>query len=124
MDQFVPDVSENDITRVVGRDFSAGVHDVIYEMIRRLEVREKTRVVLACLKNSKGNVEKLKGELTNAGGYWREIISEAEYPNYPKKSFRIDTLSRDEKERIIEKDKKQYVAWLRAADADETRSEA
>lgn len=71
MDQFVPDVSENDITRVVGRDFSAGVHDVIYEMIRRLEVR-----------------------------------------------------ARDEKERIIEKDKKQYVAWLRAADADETRSEA
>lgn len=65
MDQFVPDVSENDITRVVGRDFSAGVHDVIYEMIRRLEVRardEKERIIefgapdLAYARPLKGNV--------------------------------------------------------------------
>jgi hypothetical protein len=41
-----------------------------------------------------------------------EIIGEAEYPNYTKKMFRIDRLSADEQNRIIEKDKAQYLAWL------------
>ena len=81
-------------------------------MIRGVEVREKPRVIMACLKNANGNFEKLKGELANASGWWREIIGKAEYPNYTKKMFRIDRLSADEKERIIEKDKAQYLAWL------------
>jgi hypothetical protein len=81
-------------------------------MIRGIEVREKPRVIMACLKNADGNFEKLQGELANAGGWWREIIGEAEYPSYTKKMFRIDRLSADEKERIIEKDKTQYLAWL------------
>lgn len=120
--QYVPDVSENDIERVIVRDFSADAHAVIYEMIRQVVVREKTRVVLACLKNSNGNLEKLKGELQNAGGYWREIIGEAEYPNYTKKWFRIDKLSPDEKVRIIEKDKNQYLTWLGRMDVNDERN--
>ncbi len=110
--QYIPEVSEDDIKRVIVRDFVASAHDVIHEMIRQVVVRERERVVLACLKNSAGNLEKLKGELANAGGYWREIIGEAEYPNYTKKWFRIDKLSPDEKARIIEKDKNQYLTWL------------
>jgi hypothetical protein len=58
-----------------------------------------------------GNVEKLRGDLSNASGWWREIIGEAEYPNYTKKMFRIDRLSAAEQNRIIEKDKAQYLAW-------------
>jgi transposase-like protein len=46
-------------------------------MIRDVEVREKPRVILACLKNANGNLEKLQAELANAAGYWREIIGEA-----------------------------------------------
>jgi hypothetical protein len=123
MVQYVPDVSEEDIKRIVRRDFSAEFLGAIHEMIRGVEVREKTRVVLACLKNAKGSFEKLKGELTNADGYWREIISEAEYPNYSKKMFRMDELSADEKQRIIEKDKNQYLMWLHRANTDEKRNE-
>lgn len=111
--QYVPSVSESDIERIVQRDYSSDLQAVIHEMIRGIEVREKPRVIMACLKNANGNFEKLKGELTNASGWWREIIGEAEYPNYTKKMFRIDRLSADEKERIIEKDKTQYLAWLR-----------
>ncbi|HEX6412826.1 MAG TPA: hypothetical protein VFZ94_07265 [Burkholderiales bacterium] len=65
-------------------------------MIRGIEVREKPRVIMACLKNANGNLEKLSGDLANASGWWREIIGEAEYPNYTKKMFRIDRLSADE----------------------------
>ena len=75
-------------------------------------MREKPRVIMACLKNADGNFEKLEGELANARGWWRGIIGEAEYSNYTKKMFRIDRLSADEKERIIEKDRTQCLAWL------------
>lgn len=113
MAQYVPEVNEADIERVVRRDYPPELHAAIQEMIRGVEVVEKPRVVMACLKNGNGNFEKLKGELANASGWWREIISEAEYPNYTKKWFRMDKLGEEEKQRIIEKDKDQYLAWLR-----------
>ena len=75
-------------------------------------MRENPRVILACLKTANGDFSKLKAQLADADGWWREIISEAEYPNYTRKMFRIDRLSADEKERIIEKDKSQYLQWL------------
>jgi hypothetical protein len=110
--QYVPAVSDEDVERVVRRDYPAEIHSVIHQLLRSVDVREKPRVILACLKNAGGNVEKLKAELTNADGDWREIIGEAEYPNYTKKMFRIDGLSTEERERIIEKDKRQYLEWL------------
>lgn len=115
MAQYVPTVSESDIERIVRRDYSSEVHPAIHEMIQGVEVIEKARVILACLKNSNGNFQKLEGELKNASGWWREIILEAEYPNYAKKMFRIDRLPATERERIIEKDKNQYLAWLHKA---------
>jgi len=74
---------------------------------------------MACLKNATGNFEKLKSELTDASGYWREIIEEAEYPNYTKKISRLDGLSADEKGRISEKDRTQYLAWLHRRGSDD-----
>jgi hypothetical protein len=112
MPQYVPTVSDQDVARIVRRDYPVELHAVIHRMIQCVDVREKPRVILACLKNASGDVEKLKGELVNAEGYWREIISEAEYPNYTKKMFRMDRLSVEEQERIIERDKNQYLNWL------------
>jgi hypothetical protein len=114
--QYVPDVTEADVERVVRRDYPPEHRGAIHEMIRGVGVREKPRVILACLKNAKGDLQKLKGDLENAGGYWREIIGEAEYPNYTKKMFRIDRLPREEQARIIEKDKTQYLRWLHQGD--------
>ncbi len=123
MTQFIPEVTEADVERVVRRDYPAETRAAIHELIRGVEVREKPRVVLACLKNARGDLAKLKGELANAGGWWREIISEAEYPNYTKKMFRIERLPVEERERIIEKDKAQYLRWLHEEGAGERRSE-
>ncbi|MGH8482231.1 MAG: hypothetical protein ACRES8_07215 [Nevskiaceae bacterium] len=114
MSQYVPTVTEADIERIVRRDYPAESWATIQEMIRCIDVREKPRVVAACLKNGQGTWQKLKGELTNASGWWREIVGEAEYPNYTKKMFRIDRLPLEEKERIIEKDKNQYLKWFQA----------
>lgn len=112
MDQFVPDVNQEDIERILKRDFPAEAWDALRTMIEQVEVREKDRVVLACMKCAAGDVGKLKGNLSQAGGYYREIIGEAEYPCYTKKMFRIDRLSEAEQAKIIEKDKTQYLNWL------------
>jgi hypothetical protein len=64
------------------------------------------------MKNAGGDVEKVKGNLKEATGYYREFLAEAEYPYYLKKAFRIDKLTEQEKADIIEKDKKQYLDWL------------
>jgi hypothetical protein len=112
MSQFIPEVGEQDVERVLARDFPVEHQQEIREMIQGVEVREKHRVVLACMKNAGGDVQKLKGNLHEASGYYREIISEAEYPFYTKKMFRIDKLTEREKAEIIEKDKQQYLHWL------------
>jgi hypothetical protein len=99
MQPFVPNVTDLDVERIVVRDFPPDARPSIRDAIRSVAVREKPRVIVACLKNSGGNYEKLAGELANASGYWREIISEAEYPNYSRKSGRIDRMS-------------QYLEWF------------
>jgi len=122
--QFIPSVSDADILRIVARDFAADQHPSILEMIRSVTVREKPRVVAACLKNAQGNLAKLNSELSNAVDYWREIISEAEYPNYIKKYGRLRTLSTDQVAEIIEKDKQQYLAWFNGMVSDGARIDA
>jgi hypothetical protein len=114
MTQFVPDVSGNDIIRVIKRDFPSETHAEIFKIIQGLDVQEKSRVVLACIKNSKGGIEKLKRQLMDASGYYREIIGEAENPHYMRKCFHTDKLPPAEVAGIIEKDKKQYLEWLQA----------
>ena len=110
--QPTPSVSESDVDRIVRRDYSATIVDEIFELIASIEVREKPRVVLACLKIANGNLDRLRGELTNASGYYREIISEAEYPLATKRWSRIQSLSEDEVRAIYDKDWQQYSEWL------------
>ena len=112
MPQYHPDVTDADVERIVKRDYPPALHAAIFEMIRGVEVREKPRVMLACLKNGKGDFEKVKGELTNASGWYRESILEAEYPNYTKKMFRIERMPAEEQESVFEADKAQYLKWL------------
>jgi hypothetical protein len=112
MDQFIPQVSEADVHRIVKRDYSPNQHAMILDMIENTEKKESARIVLACLKTANGDIEKLKSQLADSGGYWREIISKAEYPNYSKKLFQMDRLSEAEQQAIIDVDKSQYLNWL------------
>ena len=112
MEQFTPHVTQEDVERVLQRDFPSEHWEEVRAMSRVVQVWEKDRVILACMKTAGGDFQKLKGNLTVAEGWWRDIISEAEYPFYLKKMFRIDKLTEKEKSDIIEKDKKQYLDWL------------
>ena len=112
MSQFVPDVLSEDVERILERDFPAEARDKLRRLIEQIQLIEKLRVVVACMKNAAGDAQKLKNNLGQAEGYYRETLSEAEYPNYEKKMFRIDKLSEAEKAKIIEKDKAQYLSWF------------
>jgi hypothetical protein len=110
-DQPTPTVTDGDVERVVRRDYPMNVAEIL-ELIATIEMREKPRVMLACLKNGGGSVEKLKGELANATGWYREILGEAEYPLATKRWSRIESLSDDEVRAIYEKDWRQYFEWF------------
>ena len=111
-DQPTPEVSDADVERVVRRDYASADVDTVLQLVAEVEVREKPRVVLACLKIAAGNLDRLRGELSHASGWYREQISEAEYPLASKRWSRIDALPEDEVLAIFEKDWKQYSAWL------------
>jgi hypothetical protein len=102
----------DDVERVVRRDYPPdAVADILRE-IDATDVREKARVVLACLKVANGDRRRLHGELHNASGWYREILSEAEYPLATKRMFRMDKLSDQERSAIYQRDWNQYIAWL------------
>jgi hypothetical protein len=115
MPQHTPEVDESDVERILARDYAGIDLAEMREMIRVLEVREKWRIVVACLKNGAGDVAKLRGELHNASGWWREIVSEAEYPLATKRWSRIQKLSEAEQQAVYDKDWRQYEEWLRRA---------
>ena len=112
MRQPTPSVTADDVERIVRRDFPAHVVDDILALIATVEVREKPRVVLACLKVADSNLDRLRATLADASGYYRELLAEAEYPLATRRWFRIDSLSEDEVRAIYEKDWRQYSDWL------------
>ena len=100
MDQFTPHVTHEDVERILQRDFPAEHWEELRKIIKLVQVRETDRVILACMKNAGGDVQKLKGNLNEATGDYREIIGEAEYPFYSKKIFRIEQLTEKEKSAV------------------------
>jgi hypothetical protein len=112
LSQPTPSVTDGDVERIVRRDYPAGAREEIRGLIAAIEVREKPRVILACLKIAGGDVERLRNQLADASGYYREIISEAEYPLATRRWFRIESLPDDEVRAIYDKDWRQYSDWL------------
>jgi hypothetical protein len=112
-EQPTPEVSDEDVERIVRRDYPADEVARILTFAAQLDVRERPRVVLACLKLAAGNVEKLIGHFNEASGYYREILGEAEYPLAIRRWFHIERLSAEERQRIYDADWAQYQAWFR-----------
>ena len=113
--QPTPSVTEHDVERIVRRDYPANVAGEVLELIATVTVREKPRVVLACLKIASGNLDRLKANLSSASGYYRELLGEAEYPLATKRWSRIPSLPEDEVRAIYDKDWHQYSEWLTRA---------
>ena len=110
--QRTPTVSEADVKRILNRDYPADSRDEILRLIDAVIARVQPRVVLACLKLGGGDPVRVKQELNDAPGYWREIISDAEYPLATRKWHNLESESEDVRQRVYDADWKQYSDWL------------
>ena len=114
--QRVPEVTHEDVERIIHRDWPAQAAAALLIEIAAIEVREKPRVVLACLKTSGGDMKRLRNNLAEAAGYWRELISEAEYPEATKRWRPSTKISGEELDAMFERDWRQYSQWLGRAE--------
>ncbi len=110
--QHTPTVSEDDVKRIVNRDYPSDSREEIFRLIDALVVQEKPRVALACLKIGGGDSHRAQKELNDAPGYWREIISGAEYPLATKRWNRLRNQSDEARQQVYDADWKQYTDWL------------
>lgn len=111
--QKTPDISRNDVLRVIWRDFPNDV-DTVLSLLQGVTCPLicSERLHLAHLKLSAGCLKRLKQSLTLPDS--RDVVSYAEYPAYSKHGSSIDKLSDDIVQSIIEEDWQQYASWLNA----------
>ena len=114
--QPTPTVTSVDVERIVRRDFPS---DRAVEVLAMLDEygtedgeRESHRVRLAVLKLAAGDITRLRYELEGAKRDYRDVLGPAEYPGYTRHMFRIEKLTPDDQQRIIDADWKQYQDWL------------
>ncbi len=105
MSNFIPNITKEDLNRIIDRDFPVESHAKIKAAFDKVKSKEKLRVIAACLKKSSCNADRAIYELNNADGFWREIISDAEYPKV-KKSRNLT------EQQISEKQQQQYMQWF------------
>ncbi|SRR5258708_38604601 len=113
--QPIPEVSPEDVTRVIRRDFAENQFDTVVAVVNTYGAGRseygRARVHLAALKLAKGNV--LKAQIEIAREDYRDVLAPAEYPEYSQRPFQIEDLPATEQKRIIASDWKQYEDWLR-----------
>ncbi|MCP3932688.1 MAG: hypothetical protein GY705_26760 [Bacteroidetes bacterium] len=116
MDQPVPNISKNDIERIVLREYPAVGKDIIFNTLRKYSSDSKEgtyRVWASVLKISDGNIKMLKENIETALCDYRDVISVAEYPEYSKKvGFDTDNFDKLQLKKIIEADSLQYQEWI------------
>lgn len=114
MDQPVPKVSRQDVERVVRRDFATEDFDTVLSLLDEYghdsSSDGRARVHLAILKLSGGSVDMLLREIEQANSDYRDVLSPAEYPDYPWDAAKLPKAAQ---ERIIQADWKQYDDWLK-----------
>jgi hypothetical protein len=116
--QPVPDVTPEDVTRVIRRDFAESQFDAALAVVREYSgmqgsERGRARVQLAALKLAKGDLDSLRVQIGVARQDYRDALATAEYPEYSGRGFQVRDLPVADQQRIIANDWKQYEEWLR-----------
>jgi hypothetical protein len=115
--QPIPQVTPDDVERVVCRDFTADEYAAVTAMLGEFGTErwhgEPTRVQLAALKVANGSVQKLRACIDSAKRDYRDALAAAEYPAYCEIGFRVRELPEKEQRRIFDEDWRQYEEWLK-----------
>ncbi len=113
--QPIPVVAEEDVERIILRDFSAAQCTEIKSILSSYGIESweqgSSRVHLAILKLANGKMEEVKRWTQCAKEDFRDAIAYAESPNYMRKTTR-KKISAEEGEKILNEDWLQYETWL------------
>ena len=116
MNQPIPAVTENDVIRIVHRDFPLEQFDAVMSILNDYGTedwqRGVNRVRLAVLKLADGDLQLLRREIDVAKSDYRDVLAYAEYPEYMQKVSPSAAIAGVERERIIRADWTQYQSWL------------
>ena len=116
MEQPIPEVNENDVIRIVKRDFLTNQFDTVMSILDEYGKEEwqhgVNRVRLAVLKLAGGDIQVLRREIDVAKRDYRDVLAYAEYPEYMKKVSPSAKLTEVERKMIIRADRTQYQSWL------------
>jgi hypothetical protein len=116
MNQPILDVTENDVIRIVQRDFPTEQFDTVMSILGDYGAEDRQRSVnrvrLAVLKLASGDLQALRREIDVAKSDYRDVLAYAEYPEYMQKVSPSAAIAEAERERIIRTDWTQYQLWL------------
>ena len=114
--QPIPDIKQEDIDRIVRRDFPESQEDAMLEILHQYGAekwhREGLRVKAAVLKLANGKLHVLRIALNTAKRDFTDVLVAAEYPEYGRADSSIQNLHGAERDRVIDRDWNQYKTWL------------
>jgi len=114
--QRIPNVSRDDVLRVIRRDFPAADADEVLALLDRYgtESRElgRARVQLAVLKLAGGSVPEVARQVEAAKRDYRDVLAEAEYPENLTAVLRPGPVGVEEQRSMDDRDWEQYRIWL------------
>lgn len=113
MNQENSDISNDDIHRIVTRDFPESEVALVFQTLAQYtgdSEKGRNRIHAAILKLSKGEVERVAEYTMIALHDYRDVIAEAEYPNYSKCA--LTELGVSERDRLLLADQEQYKQWF------------
>ncbi len=117
LEQPIPGVTNEDVERVVRRDFPAERFDEVMAVLREYGRESwqcgEDRVRLAVLKLADGDHGKLRRHMDEAKLDYRDVLAPAEHPEYELRVCAGGAPADGEVTRIIAEDWRQYEAWLR-----------
>jgi hypothetical protein len=106
---YLPHVTEKDVSRIIHRDFPEKDPKIIWSILRKYE-SDSFRVYADILKLSHGAIELLKEYTVVAQTDFRDVISYAEYPKQQKNG--LLSSNNDEAKKTREEDWNDYQEWF------------
>jgi hypothetical protein len=110
--QPAPNVTQQDVERIIRRDFPAESFSEIMAILNTYDKWEADRVRLAAMKLANGHIDDLRRAIEAAKGEYRDVLCAAEYSGYATESLRQGGLSCEEEQKIIDEDWKEYQDWF------------
>jgi hypothetical protein len=110
---YIPEVTEADVERIVDRDFAPAERQAVLGLLRQSAEEIGPRTQLAILKLSDGKLEHVPLHMDIAHRDYRDVLAAAEYPEWLEVGFTgTEAMSAEEVENLKRRDWEQYLAWL------------